>query len=369
MTAHNRLLYQRVERFCRNYDLQLPILMAPMAGASPPALASAVANAGGLGACGALLLSPESICEWAGKFRSSSGGGYQVNLWIPGPVPPRDTAAEAAMREFLASWSPDLSAAAKETAMPDFAAQFETILALQPQVISSIMGLYPDHYVSRLKEAGIRWFATVTTVAEAKAAEAAGADALIAQGMEAGGHRGTFSADDAATNLVGLFSLLPAVCDAVSVPVIAAGGIADGRGIAAALTLGASAVQIGTGFLRCPEAQIPAAWSQAIGSADPEDTIVTRAFSGRPGRAIRNAYLKAVDGGRSPLIPPYPIQGMLTRQLREKALTTNDFDCMQAWAGQSARLARADTASEVVTSLWQDASRIMVGHFDFDAER
>jgi nitronate monooxygenase len=344
-----------VEQFCSTYGLQVPILMAPMSGASPPLLASAVANAGGLGACGALLLSPEDIQEWAGAFRSESNGGFQMNLWIPGPAPVRDLAAEAAMRTFIGSWTPDLPESSDGPLIPDFAAQCAAMLAVRPKVISSIMGLYPEHHVRSLKAAGIAWFATVTTVAEAKAAEAAGADAVIAQGMEAGGHRGTFCADQAIPNLVGLFSLLPAISDAVLIPVIAAGGIADGRGIAAALTLGASAVQIGTGFLRCPEAQLPNAWAEAIGHANPEDTIVTKAFSGRPGRAIRNAYTDAAEAPGAPAILPYPAQGMLTQGMRMWALQANDIASMQAWAGQSASLAQSEPAAELTARLWQDA--------------
>jgi nitronate monooxygenase len=359
MTPHNRLSHDRIERFCGTFGLKIPILMAPMAGASPRLLASAVANAGGLGACGALLLPPEAIRNWAEEFNAHSDGGFQINLWIPGPAPVRDPVAEDAMRGFLSQWTPDQLATPGDSGLPDFTEQCEAMLDIRPRVISSIMGLYTEPYVRRMKEAGIHWFATVTTVAEAKAAEAAGADAVIAQGMEAGGHRGAFSSDEAMSKMVGLFSLLPAVCDAVSLPVIAAGGIADGRGVAAALTLGASAVQIGTGLLRCPEARLPSAWADAIGKANPEDTIVTQAFSGRPGRAIRTAYTNAAEGPGAPQILPYPVQGLLTQPMRMNALHANDMATMQAWAGQSARLARAEPAASLVTGIWNDAIQIM----------
>src|ERR1043165_7939369 len=152
------------------------------------------------------------------------------------------------------------------------------------------MGLFPPAFVTKLKDRGIDWFANISTVAEARAAEAAGADVIVAQGAEAGGHRYSFDAAKAERELVGLFALLPVVVDAVKLPVVATGGIADARGVAAALMLGASGAQIGTGFLRCPEAKLAPAWADAIGRALPEQTLVTRAFSGRPGRTIATAY-------------------------------------------------------------------------------
>lgn len=221
------------------------------------------------------------------------------------------------------------------------------------------MGLYPPPMVARMKAAAISWFATATTVAEAKQAEDSGADAIVAQGMEAGGHRGAFDAAQADQHLVGLFSLLPAVVDAVQVPVIAAGGIADPRGVAAALLLGASAVQIGTGFLRCPEARLPSAWTDAIGRTLPENTLVTRAFSGRPGRSIATAYARAASTSNAPRPAPYPIQRNLTQAMRDEALTTNDIDGMQAWSGQSAVLARDLPAADIVNDLWNGARTLL----------
>jgi nitronate monooxygenase len=234
------------------------------------------------------------------------------------------------------------------------------MLAAGPSVVSSIMGLYPAEFVVRMKAAGIRWFATVTTVREALEAEAAGADAIVAQGMEAGGHRGAFEATRAETGMVGLFSLLPAVVDAVKLPVIAAGGVADARGVAAALVLGASAVQIGTGFLRTPEAKIPAVWADAIGRSQPEETLVTRAFSGRPGRSVATAYARAATSPGAPSPAPYPVQRALTQPMRDAATKAGDIDRMQAWAGQSARLAQARPAAEVARALWEGARHMLL---------
>jgi nitronate monooxygenase len=349
----------RAEAFCAAYDLRIPILQAPMASASPPSLAIAVANAGGLGGCGALMMQPAAINTWASEVRAASNGAFQLNLWIPDPAPVRDQAAEAAVRDFLGRWGPAVAAEAGDTAMPDFAAQCEAMLAAGPSVISSIMGVYPPAFVTAMKARGVRWFATVTTVREALEAEAAGADAVVAQGMEAGGHRGTFEAAKAETAMVGLFALLPAVVDAVRVPVIATGGIADARGVAAALILGASAVQVGTGFLRAPEAKVAPALADAIGATRPEDTTVTRAFSGRPGRTIATAYVRAAMGPDAPPPAPYPVQRGLTQAMRDDAARAGDVERMQAWAGQSAGLTSARPAGEIARDLWTGAQALL----------
>lgn len=349
----------RAEAFSTANGFSVPILLAPMAGSCPPSLSIAVANAGGLGACGALLMQPDAIKKWASEVRANSNGGFQINLWVPDPEPRRDVTAETAVRAFLGLWGPEVPQEAGEVKLPDFTAQCEAMLELGPPIISSIMGLYPTVFVARMKARGIKWFATATTVSEARAAEEAGVDAVIAQGMEAGGHRGAFDPTKAETGMVGLFALLPAVVDAVQVPVIAAGGIADARGVAAALLLGASAVQVGTGFLRCPEAKLPPAWADALGHTLPEHTQVTPAFSGRPGRSIANAFVRAATGVDAPSPAPYPIQRGLTQAMRDEAVSNGDIERMQAWAGQSARLASARPASEVVRELWNGAQRIL----------
>ena len=349
----------RADAFCARFGLQVPIVLAPMAGVPAPALSIAVANAGGMGACGALLMTPAEILSWVTTVRASTAGPFQLNLWIPDPPPARDPRHEHRVRAFLATWGPEVPEGAGDVTPPDFDAQCEALLAAAPAAISSIMGLYPPSFVSRLKDRRIAWFATASTVNEAKQAAAAGADAIIAQGMEAGGHRGAFDARNAERNLVGLFSLIPAVVDAVSVPVVATGGIADGRGVAAAFALGASAVQIGTAFLRCPEAGIPQAWAEAIGRTAPEETILTRAFSGRLGRGIANAYARAAGEPQAPAPAPYPIQRGLTAPMRAAAVTAGDLDTMQAWAGQSASLARAEPAGQLTRRLWDEAQSAM----------
>jgi nitronate monooxygenase len=225
--------------------------------------------------------------------------------------------------------------------------------------LPNVMGLYPPAFVERLKARGINWWANVSIEAEAQAAEAAGADVVVAQGMEAGGHRGCFEASRAETEMVGLFALLPAVADAVQIPVVATGGVADARGVAAALLLGASAVQVGTGFLRCPEAKLSAAWADALSRTPPEGTMISRAFSGRAGRSIATDYVRAATAPGAPAPAPYPVQRGLTQVMRDAAVKEGDVERMQVWAGQSAALARAIPAAQMVHDLWSGGRALL----------
>jgi nitronate monooxygenase len=322
-------------------------------------LSIAVARGGGLGACGALLMQPEAIKSWAASYRQGSNGAFQINLWVPDPEPVWDPDHESRVRRFVARFGPEAGADAGKARPPDFDAQCAAVLEIAPPVVSSVMGLFSPAFVDRLKARGMSWWATATTVAEARAAEAAGADAIIAQGFEAGGHRGSFDARDGARKAVGLFSLLPAVVDAVRLPVIATGGIADHRGIAAALMLGASAVQIGTGFLRCPEAGIPTAWADALAVTPPEASVLSAAFSGRFGRTVETEYTRAAAAPDAPPPLPYPVQRGMTQAMRDQAARTNSLAGMQAWAGQSAALASAEPASALAERLWAETQRLL----------
>ncbi|MEV7681884.1 nitronate monooxygenase [Streptomyces sp. NPDC088341] len=351
---------RRVRTFCDGFGVTVPVLQAPMAGACPPSLAAAVAGAGGMGACGAVLHGPEQIGEWMKAFRTGSpSGSVQLNVWVPdfpGPGPQERERLAADAAAFLGEFG-TAGESGGWSGPPPYREQCEAMLASQPTVVSSIMGLFEPGYVRRLRAAGIAWFACATTLEEALAAQEAGADAVVAQGMEAGGHRGSFDPEDAERTDIGLFALVPWFADHLRVPVVAAGGIGDGRGVAAALALGASAVQVGTALLRSPEAAIEAEWADALDGLGPEATLTTHAYTGRLARAVTTPFLQAWQRPEAPCPAPFPDQAGLVGRWR--AGGAPEVDPLNYFAGQSAALASPEPAGEIVRRMWQDASALL----------
>ena len=285
---------------------------------------------------------------------------FGVNLFAPLPVPPTPTNAAPALARLAAYHAelglpaPGLPTAPSIT----FEAQLAAALDCGAAVFSFTFGLLPPEAVRAVKARGVFLMGTATTVEEARQLEAAGVDAVVAQGAEAGAHRGTFAAAFEAA-MVGTLALVPQVVDAVRVPVVASGGIMDGRGIAAALALGASAVQLGTAFLTTDEAGIPDAYKAAILAAHEDQTRVTRAFSGRPARGIVNRFMSEVEGESGEAVLPYPYQNALTRPLRTAAAQQGRPEFLSLWAGQGVRLARRGSASALVTQLADETEAVI----------
>lgn len=341
--------------------IEHPIIQAPMAGASNAVLAATVSQAGGLGGFGATDTSADDLRTIVRDIRQQTAKPFIINLYADGAeryTPP--TGSEAALKASLAPAHRELDAGDP----PDpidlferFEAQIAVIIEEQVPVFSTHFGLPEPAVVRALKANGTRVISTATTVAEALELVAGGADAVIAQGMEAGGHRGTFSSEFKKGE-IGTLALVPQIADAVSVPVIAAGGIMDGRGIAASILLGASGVQMGTAFVPCPETDANPAYVRRLLEAEAGDAILTDTFSGRPMRVLRNRLVDLLEENRAHCLD-FPEQLSMTRNLRKAALARSDDDFLPLWAGQGAPMARAMPAADLVKSLVSDAQRLL----------
>jgi nitronate monooxygenase len=332
-----------------------PVLQAPMASAATPALAAAVSEGGGLGALGSSMLPVDELRRQTAELRERTDRPFQLNFFchetpeVTGDIAERAREYFAPLYDELDLGEPPYPAA---PAVEFDEARREALLELRPPVVSFHFGLPSRAAVDSIHDAGMVVLGSATTVAEARYLEEHGADAVVAQGAEAGGHRGSFlvEGDDGP---VGTLALVPQVVDAVRVPVIAAGGIADARGLAAALALGAGAAQIGTAFLNCPESGISPAYREALRSAKAEGTIVTRGVSGRPARALRNRLTQELKG-----VLPYPAQLSLTAPLFEVEAAGGQFQAM--WSGQAAALGTEAPAAEVVAAIAAGAEAIAI---------
>ena len=347
-------------RVTQTLKIEHPVVQAPMAGGpTTPELIAAVSNAGGLGSLGAAYLSPETLREQVREIRRQTEAPFNVNLFAPSPYEANPERIERSgellgpYREELGIQAPEMPSLFEES----FDDQLEIVLEESVPVFSFTFGVPSEEQLRRLRDAGVITVGTATTVREGLRLEEEGVDVVVAQGSEAGGHRGTFLGDfrDA---LIGTVALVPQMIDALSVPVVAAGGIMDGRGLAAALVLGAEAAQMGTAFLICEESGAHPEFKRAVLGAAEDQTAVTRAFSGRAARGIKNRFLVEV-GEHEEELPPFPVQNALTRDVRAAAQRQGRPEFMSLWAGQAVRLARLATAAQIVEGVVEGAERAL----------
>jgi nitronate monooxygenase len=332
--------------------LRYPIVQAPMAvGLVPPTMVAAVSNAGGLGMLAAGYMTPEPLRAQIREVKSLTDRPFGVNLFVPGPADGETTTGPNAAR-LQEGYRAELGLPPEPPgAVTDdpFDALLDVVLEEGVRVVSFVFCVPGPEVWRRLSEAGVVALGTATTVHEAERWMAAGAYGVVAQGAEAGGHRGTFLAP-AEQSLVGTMVLVPAIATRIEGPVIAAGGVMDGRGIAAALALGASAVQLGTAFLLCTESSIAPAYRTALRAGDETATAVTRAFTGKAARGVRNRFMRELAPFQDE-VPGYPSQHHRTRDLRQRAKELGRSEYMSLWAGQGLRLARELSAEALVAAL------------------
>jgi nitronate monooxygenase len=339
------------------FRIEHPILLAPMAGPSTAELAIAVSEAGGLGSFGCALSTPDQIRVALGVIRQRTAKPINLNFFTHSP-PEFDAARVASWRERLSAYYAELGVDPKCSVpiadrAPFSSVTCEIVEAFKPEVVSFHFGLPEAGLLKRVKAAGSKVIASATSAREARWLADRGCDAIIAQGYEAGGHRGMFLSNNVASQ-AGTLALVPQVADAVKVPIIAAGGISDGRGIAAAFALGACAVQIGTAYLFCPEANVPPLNRQALRSAQDDDTALTNVFTGRPARGIINRAMREL-GPIAPDAPAFPLAGGALAPLKIAAEAKGSSDFTSLWSGQSAALGREMPAAQLTQILAKEA--------------
>ena len=349
----------RDRRFLDLVGIEHPIALAPMAGPGTAALAIAVSEAGGLGSLPCAMLTVEQARAELELIRQQTSRPINLNFFCHSPPAP-DQTREAAWKARLASYYAELgidpSAPVNAANRHPFDEQMcRLVEEYRPRVASFHFGLPEPSLCARLKQAGCLILSSATTVKEAVWLEQRGVDAIIAQGLEAGGHRGMFLTGDLATQ-VGTMSLVPQIVDAVSVPVVAAGGLSDGRGVAAALALGAAAALVGTAYLFCPEGKVSTAYRLALDGAADDSTVLTNVMTGRPARGIANRIMREM-GPVAPEAPAFPRAATPLAPLRAKAEAQGLADFSPLWAGQSASLATPLPAGELTRRLAQDATK------------
>ena len=316
---------------------ELPIIQAPMAGVQLHALAAAVSNAGGLGSLPCAMLDATGLRKELAALRAATDRPFNVNFFCHAPPPP-DAKREAAWRSALApyyrEYGIDPAAIPAGPGRAPFSAEMAEVLAeFKPKVVSFHFGLPSAELLQKVRATGAKILSSATTVEEARWLESRGVDAIIAQGEEAGGHRGLFMSDDLTTQL-GTFALVPQVVRAVKVPVIAAGGIADAKGVAAAIALGAAAAQVGTSYLLCPEATTSTVHRRALKSEQARHTALTNLFTGRPARGIVNRIMREL-GSISEAPPAFPLATSAIAPLRAKAEAAGSGDFSPLWSGEN----------------------------------
>jgi nitronate monooxygenase len=336
---------------CELLGIELPLIQAPMAGGvSTPALVAAVSQAGALGSFGFAYTEPEAMRAQAELVTARTQRPYAINLFAAPPLTEIDEATRVAALEAVAAYYDELGLSPPQPPappyQPDLAAQLDALEAIRPAVCTLNLGSIGAGRIGALQARGIRVGGSATCVAEAKDLESLGADFIIAQGAEAGGHRGTYLRDPAEL-MTGTLALTRLLVKAVRVPVVAAGGIMDGAGIAAALALGAQGAQLGTAFLTCAESGASSVHKNAVLAARDDETLLTAKLSGRLARTLTNRYVREMNQRDAPCLP-FPAQNMLTGPLRAAAARRGIADFATLWAGQAAPLARELPAAELV---------------------
>ncbi len=348
-------------RLLDQFRIEHPIVLAPMAGAMDWELAAEVAAAGALGSLPCAMLTPATLRQQFARFRERTAKPIALGFFCHTPPVPNN-ARESAWRDKLKPYYEELAIDPSQPVPSSNRAPFDdefcsVVEELKPQVVSFHFGLPETSLLRRVKAAGCLVISSATTVEEAKWLEARGVDAVIAQGYEAGAHRGMFLTENLAAQ-VGTFALVPQIVDAVKVPVIAAGGIADARGIVAALALGAAAVQIGTAFLHCPESKISPVHRAALKTVPADGTAVTNLMTGRPARGIINRLMREI-GPINPIAPDFPLAAGALAALRAKAEAQGSGDFSPMWSGQAAALGRAMPARELTAKLAAEAQNLL----------